>query len=368
MRIIISGGGSGGHVYPAIAIADALRRKGVEEILFVGAKGKMEMEKVPAAGYPIEGLWISGFQRGKILKNISFLAKLIHSLLKAKKIIEKFKPDVVVGVGGFASGPIMKLAQWKSIPTVIQEQNSYPGITNKLLAKSAGIICVAYPDMSRFFPEDKIILTGNPVRKDLKSLEELKMQAYSYFDLDPNKKTILIFGGSLGAKSINDAIYLNRSKIKASADVQFLWQFGKLYYDSYTSRDIADFPNVKMLPFIDRMDLAYSIADTVICRAGALTISELSLVGLPAVFVPSPNVAEDHQSKNARSLVENKAAWMVDDSEAEHILLDQALKLLNDEAAQKSLSLNIHKLAKPDADNLIAEEILKLVENESQRT
>lgn len=360
MKIIISGGGSGGHVYPAIAIADALRQKAEIEILFVGALGKIEMEKVPAAGYRIEGLKIVGFHRKKLWRNLGFPFKLIQSLLKAKKIIESFNPDVVVGVGGFASGPVLKIAQWKKIPTLIQEQNSYPGVTNKLLAGKADKICVAYPEMEKFFKSEKIIFTGNPVRRDLQNVENLKSQAYSYFDMDQNKKTILIFGGSLGARSINQAIYQNRSLIKSLDDVQFLWQVGKIYHNEYSNSEISDCSHVKILPFIDRMDLAYSIADAIICRAGALTISEISIVGKPAVFVPSPNVAEDHQSKNAKALVENDAAWMISDEQANEILVPTALKLLKDKESRERLGLNIRKMAMPRASERIAEEIIKL--------
>ena len=361
MRIIISGGGSGGHVYPAIAIADALKEKAVEEILFVGASDKMEMEKVPAAGYKIEGLWISGLHRQRIWRNVSFPFKLISSLLKAKKIIEKFKPDVVVGVGGFASGPVLKMAQMKSIPTLIQEQNSYPGITNKLLAKDATKVCVAYPGMERFFDSSKLIYTGNPVRKDLINIEALKAEGIDYFDLDQNKKTVLIFGGSLGARSINDALYHNRSQMQELRDTQFLWQVGKVYYDEFKNSELQQIPNIKVLPFIDRMDLAYAAVDVVICRAGALTISEMCIVGKPAVFVPSPNVAEDHQSKNAQSLVENDAAWMVKDSELKEQIPQKAIELLKDIDAQKRLSVNMRNMAMPDAGNKIAEEIIKLI-------
>lgn len=360
MRIIISGGGSGGHVYPAIAIANALKERGIKDILFVGAIGKIEMEKVPQAGYEIEGLHISGLHRQRKWRNLTFPFKLISSLLKAKKIIEKFKPDVVIGVGGYASGPVLKMAQLKAIPTLIQEQNSYPGITNKLLAGKAARICVAYPNMSQFFDASKIIFTGNPVRKDLMQLDDLKDEAYGYFELDQNKKTILIFGGSLGARTINKAIDQNRSLIESLDDVQLLWQVGKIYYDEYKNSKIADLPNVRILPFIDRMDLAYAMSDVVICRAGALTISEMCLVAKPAVFVPSPNVAEDHQTKNARTLVEADAAWMVNDKEADDKLLVTALELLNDKNAHERLSANIRGLAKPDAGDEIADEIIKL--------
>ncbi len=362
MRIIISGGGSGGHVYPAIAIANALKEKGVSDILFVGAKDKMEMEKVPLAGYEIEGLWISGFHRQKKHRNILFPFKLLSSLWKAKKIIEKFKPDVVVGVGGFASGPVLKMAQLKSIPTLIQEQNSYPGITNKLLAKSADRICVAYPGMTKYFDESKIIFTGNPVRKDLMQVDALRNDAYSYFGLDQNKKTILIFGGSLGALSINKAIEAKVNLLAENPDIQLLWQVGKVYHDRYKDNPVSKMDQVHILPFIDRMDYAYAASDVIICRAGALTISELSLVAKPAVFVPSPNVAEDHQTKNADALVSNDAALMVHDNNARDMLLNTAIELLEDKATQERLSSNIRRLGKPEAGDKIAEEIIKLID------
>lgn len=360
MRIIISGGGSGGHVYPAIAIANALKERGVKDILFVGAKGKIEMEKVPAAGYEIIGLNISGFHRKEIFRNILFPFKLLGSLLKARKIIDKFSPDVVVGVGGFASGPVLKMAQFKNIPTLIQEQNSFPGVTNKLLAANARRICVAYNNMEKFFQKDKILMTGNPVRKDLENVDALKNHAFSHFDLVQNKKTLLIFGGSLGARSINNAIYHNKEKIEKMEDIQIVWQVGKLYYDEFKNSTLANCSHVKILPFIDRMDLAYSAADVVICRAGALTISELSIVGKPAIFIPSPNVAEDHQTKNAMALVNNNAAILVDDSNAKEEIVETVTKLLYEEETQKSLSQNLRAMARPGARELIAEEIIKL--------
>ena len=343
MKIIISGGGSGGHIYPAIAIANALKEKGVKDILFVGAEGKIEMEKVPKAGYEIKGLWISGFHRQRKWRNILFPLKLISSLWKAKKIIDKFRPDVVVGVGGFASGPVLKMAQRKNIPTLIQEQNSYPGVTNKLLAKDAQTICVAYDNMDKYFDKEKIVMTGNPVRKDLLQLDGLRNEAYSYFDLDQNKKTILIFGGSLGAKSINEAVQFQKDYVKDLSDVQLLWQVGKIYFDQYKDSDMAQLSNVKVMPFIDRMDLAYSSADVIICRAGALTISEISMTGKPSVFVPSPNVAEDHQTKNAKALTDKNAAWLVSDKEAKGKMVKDAVRLLNDTPAQERLSKNLKR-------------------------
>lgn len=366
MKIIISGGGSGGHIFPAIAIAQELKRRKECDILFVGAKGKIEMEKVPMAGFKIEGLWISGLHRGEVIRNLLFPFKLIYSLLKAKKIIEKFKPDVVIGVGGFASGPVLKMAQRKGIKTLIQEQNSYPGITNKLLAKDADKICVAYPNMDRFFSKDKIVLTGNPVRKDLLNLSNLREEALDYFDLDSQKKTILIFGGSLGARSLNEAIKHNVDQIKKLEDIQVIWQVGKVYFDDIRSQsDLNTIPHLNIMPFIDRMDLAYSVADLIICRAGALTISEMSLVAKPCVFVPSPNVAEDHQTKNAQALVDANAAIIVRDSEAKEKLFTSVFKLKEDIETQKVLSQNIKTLAKSNASELIGNEILKLVGNES---
>ncbi len=361
MKIIISGGGSGGHIYPAIAIANALKEKGIKDILFVGANGKIEMEKVPQAGYKIEGLNISGFHRKQIMRNLTFPFKIISSLFKAKTIIERFSPDIVVGVGGFASGPVLKMAQLKKIPTLIQEQNSYPGITNKLLAGKANKICVAYNDMDKFFDKEKIVLTGNPVRKDLEAIDQLKHQAFSHFDLDQNKKTLLIFGGSLGARSINNAIYHNKDKIKAWDGIQLIWQVGKIYYDEFKNSEMADYDHVHILPFIDRMDLAYSIADTVICRAGASTISELSIVGRAAILIPSPNVAEDHQTKNAAALAGKNAAILLDDKNAAEHVEDVVTKLINDTDTQKSLSTNLKALARPMARENIVNEILNLI-------
>ncbi len=360
MRIIISGGGSGGHVYPAIAIANALKSKGVTDILFVGAKDKMEMIKVPQAGYKIEGLKISGFHRSRKWRNIGFPFKLFFGLIKAKKIIDNFKPDVVIGVGGFASGPTLKVAQFKNIPTVIQEQNSFPGITNKLLASSAKKIFVAYNGMEKFFPQESIIFSGNPVRKDLYNIESLKAEAAKHFELDESKKTILVMGGSLGARSLNEAMLSSYDKLRNEDNVQVIWQVGKLYYDEINNRvrDKAD--SIKILPFIDKMKLAYSIADIVVSRSGALTISELSIVGKPCILVPSPNVAEDHQTKNANALVETGAAFMVPDSQANEKLFDETLLLLSDSDRQSKMSDAIIKLAKPSAVDEITDGIIKL--------
>ena len=362
MRIIISGGGSGGHIYPAIAIAEALKKKNDNvDILFVGAKGKIEMEKVPKAGYPIKGLWISGFHRKRIYRNWAFPFKLLSSLWNAKKIIDKFNPDVVVGVGGFASGPVLEMATRKKIPTLIQEQNSYPGITNKLLAKKVNKICVAYPNMERFFPQDRIVDTGNPVREDLtKGLEDLKANAGSHFDLGLKTKTVLIFGGSLGARSLNKAMVANESWIKEQSDVQFIWQIGKLYYDEYKSSSVACLPNVRALPYLDRMDLAYSIADIIVGRAGALTISELAIIAKPAILVPSPNVAEDHQTKNAEALSKEDAAVMIKDTTLNEDLPKAIHQVLNDQSLQEKLGNNINKFARPKAAAQIAIEVMNL--------
>ena len=359
MKIIISGGGTGGHIFPAIAIANALKKAvpGVE-ILFVGAKGKMEMEKVPAAGYEITGLTVAGLQRRLTAKNLLFPFKLIAGMIQAKKVVKTFKPDVAVGVGGYASGPVLRVASNAGVPCLLQEQNSYPGITNKILAKKAKTICVAYPGMERFFPTEKIVLTGNPVRQDITAKVDRK-KALEHFGLLEDKKTILVIGGSLGARSVNNGI---KNGIKdLPGDVQLLWQTGKFYYD-----DIKAFTenpgnkNIKAHAFIKRMDYAYAVADVVISRAGALSVSEIAIAGKPAIFVPSPNVAEDHQTKNAKVMVDDGAALMVKDDETD-ILINKAAELLKDPGMLKKLSKNILKHAKPDASEKIAQEVIKLV-------
>ena len=362
LKVIISGGGSGGHIFPAIAIANALKKK-VEDIdiLFVGAKGKIEMEKVPKAGYPIKGLWISGLHRKEILRNLTFPLKLISSIFKANSIIRKFKPDVVVGVGGFASGPTLAVASRRGIPTIINEQNSYAGLTNKLLAKKTDVICVAFPKMERFFTNSKLVMTGNPVRKDIVHLKGTRNEGIKHFGLDENKKTIIIVGGSLGAKSLNEAMAANTENLKANPDVQVLWQAGKLYIERFQSCDTANLPNVKISAFIDRMDLAYLMADIVVCRAGALTIGELAIVGIPTILIPSPNVAEDHQTVNAMALVEKGAAILVKDKNAKKEIITSAIEVLNNEAKQKSLRENILTFRKPAAAENIAAEVLKLI-------
>ena len=325
-RIIISGGGTGGHIFPAISIANSIKNADKSaEILFVGAKGKMEMEKVPIAGYKIVGLPVRGFQRKFTLKNFSVIYRLFISMIKAKKILKTFKPDIVVGVGGFASGPILRAAVKKNIPTLIQEQNSYAGVTNRILAKSVDRICVAYDVMERFFPEDKIIKTGNPVRQKLLNSAIKKEDGLLFFELEANKRTILVLGGSLGALTINESIANNLEKI-IEAKVQLIWQTGKEYYPK--AKELVDKlnnPAIKVKDFISRMELAYTVADVVVSRAGASTVSELTLIKKPAILIPSPNVAEDHQTKNAMALIKNDAAMMIPDKEAREQLVDEAL-------------------------------------------
>ncbi|MEH0157192.1 undecaprenyldiphospho-muramoylpentapeptide beta-N-acetylglucosaminyltransferase [Limibacter armeniacum] len=359
-KVIISGGGTGGHVYPAIAIADAIKEIAPDtDILFVGAEGKMEMEKVPEAGYPIEGLWISGIQRKLTLQNLMFPFKLLSSMMKANKIVKEFKPDVVVGVGGYASGPIMKAANGKGIPTVIQEQNGYAGLTNKLLADKAKKVCVAYPDMEKYFPKDKIIFTGNPVRKDIIKLEHLREEAMQHFGLSTEKKTVLVIGGSLGALTINESI-ANSVEELLDKGYQLIWQTGKFYFERFeTAFKDVDNAGLKIMPFIRRMDYAYACADVVVSRAGALSISELCLAGKPSILVPSPNVAEDHQTKNALALAKENAAIMVKDVDAREQLKEILINLLGDTTKQSELNGAILKLGKPTAAIDIAKEVLK---------
>ena len=362
MRVLISGGGTGGHVYPAIAIANAIKDKDPSaEILFVGAQGKLEMEKVPAAGYPIKGLWISGFQRKLSMRNLSFPFKLASSLYRARKIIKDYKPDVAVGVGGYASGPILQVASMMKIPTLIQEQNSYPGITNKILAKRVNRICVAYDGMERFFPSNKIIFTGNPVRRDLYDIQINREEAKASFGIDNDHKTVLIFGGSLGARRINESVEGAFDMIKRHSEITYIWQVGKMYFDEYSCGVVAALPNITVLPFIERMDYAYAAADAVVCRAGALTISEIALINKPAVLIPSPHVAEDHQTKNAMALVNNDAALMVRNAEAKEKMIPTILELLSDEKLQQDLVGNLKKMGRPNATSEIADEIIGLI-------
>jgi UDP-N-acetylglucosamine--N-acetylmuramyl-(pentapeptide) pyrophosphoryl-undecaprenol N-acetylglucosamine transferase len=361
-RIIISGGGTGGHIFPAIAIANALKSLDpATEILFVGAKGRMEMEKVPAAGYKIIGLEIQGIQRKSIWKNIMFPVKLMLSVRKSLEIIKEFKPDAVVGVGGYASGPLLYAASLKSIPYLIQEQNSYAGITNKWLGKKAKKICVAFDGMDKFFPFDRIIKTGNPIRKESVNIAGKQMQALELYKLSAFKKTILVIGGSLGARTLNNSILAGLDKLIA-VDVQVIWQTGKFYYKGIIEKLGEDYhPNVRILEFLNRMDLAYAAADIIISRAGAGTIAELYMVKKPVILVPSPNVAEDHQTKNALALVQENAAVFIADRDAEAKLIDKAIELLNDKELQRKMSDNIGKLAMPDADEVIAKEVFKMI-------
>lgn len=357
-RFIISGGGTGGHIYPAIAIANELKAQFPEsEILFVGAQDKMEMQKVPAAGYEIEGLWIAGIQRKLTLSNLMFPVKFLSSLIKSLGIINKFKPDVVIGTGGFASGAVVKVAGSMNIPTVIQEQNSYPGITNKMLAKKAKSICVAYEGLERFFDNEKIQLTGNPVRQDLLSIDSKRNQAIESFKLNPNKKTVVVLGGSLGARKINQLIE-QKLNFFTENNVQVIWQCGKFYFDEYKKYNAE---NVQVNAFFEQMDLLYAAADVIISRAGASSVSELAIVGKPVIFIPSPNVAEDHQTKNAKSIADKNGAILIKESELDQRFESEFKKIVADENHTKALSENLKKLAKPDATKDIVKQIVQLI-------
>ncbi|QTE22145.1 undecaprenyldiphospho-muramoylpentapeptide beta-N-acetylglucosaminyltransferase [Polaribacter cellanae] len=358
INILISGGGTGGHIYPAIAIANEIKlRYPNANILFVGAKDKMEMEKVPQAGYKIEGLWISGIQRKITRKNASFPFKLVNSLWKARRIIRRFKPDVAIGTGGFASGPTLIMANRRKIPTLIQEQNSFPGITNRLLGKRVQKICVAYDNLERFFPGNKIIKTGNPVRQDLLTIHSKLQVATDFYQLDKSKKTLLVLGGSLGARKINQLVE-NNLVFFEKQNIEVIWQCGKLYFDEY--KKYNDHKNVQVHSFLNKMDLAYATADFIVSRAGASSVSELCIVGKPVIFVPSPNVAEDHQTKNAKFIVDRHAALMVKESELNtfSVVFESLLK---DIGKQQSLSENINELALPSATKDIVDEVEKLV-------
>ena len=360
MKVIISGGGTGGHIFPAISIANAIKTRWHDaDILFVGATGRMEMERVPAAGYNIIGLPIAGFDRKNLLKNIPVLFKLWKSMRLARKIIDEFKPDIAIGVGGYASGPTLKAAAEKGIPTLLQEQNSYAGVTNKMLAKYATKICVAYEGMERFFPKEKIILTGNPTRQDIVISNENRRQGYKFFQLDPTKKTILMIGGSQGARTLNESIIQAFPLLKNNENVQIIWQCGKYYFDDMLKlKTEGKIPqNVHLFDFVSRMDYAYSVADLVISRAGAGSISEFCLLGKPVILVPSPNVAEDHQTKNAQALTSKNAAVMVSDKNAPTELFDTALDLLNNDEKLNELSKNIEKMALRDSAEKIVDEI-----------
>ncbi len=361
LRIIVSGGGTGGHIFPAIAIADSIKSAYPDaSILFVGANGKMEMEKVPAAGYEIKGLNVVGLQRRITLKNLAFPFKLMASIKAAKKIVKEFNPDVAVGVGGYASGPLLKVASKFGIATVLQEQNSYPGLTNRLLAKKAKKICVAYENMDRFFPSEKIVLTGNPVRENVVEINGKRDEAIARFGLDPKKETLLVIGGSLGARTINHAIRSAMPLFK-ERNLQVLWQTGKVYSDEMKAASKQfGYDGIHPEAFITRMDLAYSVADCVVSRAGAISISELCLIEKPVILVPSPNVAEDHQTKNAMALVENNAAILVKDVNAVELLGNEIVRLFDDGEKRNELSENIARMGKRKAANSIRNEIIKL--------
>lgn len=374
-RVIVSGGGTGGHIFPAISIANAIRQLRPEaKILFVGAEGRMEMQRVPDAGYEIIGLPVAGFDRKRLWRNVGVLIKLIRSQWKARIIIKKFKPQVAVGVGGYASGPTLKMAATMGIPTLIQEQNSYAGVTNKLLAKQAKKICVAYEGMDRFFPQEKIILTGNPVRQTLVTEQVNREDAAKHFGLDPNRKTVLIIGGSLGARTLNETMIANLNMIQAHPEVQFIWQVGKIYIDqvkealrAYSGElvcnsHIATMPNLYVNDFIKHMEYAYGIADLVVSRAGAGSISEFCLLGKPVILVPSPNVAEDHQTQNALALVRRDAALYVKDAEAKEQLVELAIKTVKDNDKLQALNRNILEMALPDSAEIIAKEVLRLAD------
>lgn len=358
-KIILSGGGTGGHIYPAIAIANELKlRFPMTDFLFVGASDKMEMQKVPQAGYRILGLWISGFQRTVSFGNLLFPFKLLFSLLKSVQIINAFKPDIVIGTGGFASGPVLHIASIKGVPTLIQEQNSYPGITNKLLSKKVNKVCVAYDGLERFFPKNKLILSGNPIRQDLLDLEQKRVEALAFFNLDSGKQTLLVLGGSLGARRINQLI---ESKLKYFNElgIQILWQCGKLYSDDYIQHNASDL--VQVHTFINRMDLAYASADFVISRSGASSVSELCVVGKPVIFIPSPNASEDHQTKNALTITKNKAAILIPEKDLDSRFELEFSIVLNSKPQQELLSENIKKLALIKATETIVDEIEKLL-------
>ncbi len=358
-KFILSGGGTGGHIYPAVAIADELKSRYPDaEFLFVGASDRMEMDKVPQAGYKIEGLWISGIQRRLTLKNLMFPFKLIVSLLRSRKIIKTFQPDAVIGTGGFASGPLLQVATSKKIPSLIQEQNSYPGITNKLLGKKVNTICVAYEGLEKFFPKEKIRVTGNPIRKDLLDVKSKHIESKDAFKLIHSKYTLLVLGGSLGARRINQLIETNITTFK-DQNVQVIWQCGKLYYDQY--KHYNELKNVQVHAFLNNMDMAYAAADVIISRAGAISVSELCIVGKPVIFIPSPNVAEDHQTKNAKAVADKNAAILIKEKDLETDFENQFSDLISNEEKREELSKNIEALALVNATNDIVDEVEKLL-------
>ena len=362
-HILISGGGTGGHIFPALSIANALKRRLDAEILFVGAENRMEMERVPAAGYPIKGLPVAGFDRKHLWRNFSVLLKLRKSIKMADEIIRNFKPDIAVGVGGYCSGPTLKAAQKAGIPTLIQEQNSYAGVTNKLLADKAKAICVAYPDMERFFPADRIIMTGNPVRRDLLDHAPDAQTARNSFGLNPDRPTLLVIGGSLGALTLNESMEQGIRKL-TDHGIQVIWQTGKNFGDRGLQA-VRGLKGVVVTKFITDMAAAYAAADLVVSRAGAGSISELELLGKPCILVPSPNVAEDHQTKNARALADHQAAVMIPDVEARQRLVDEALRLIDDKARLSEMTANIRKLALPDSDEKIVDQVVKILNRQA---
>lgn len=365
LKFIVSGGGTGGHIFPAIAIANALKQRVPDsEFLFVGAEGRMEMEKVPAAGYKIVGLWISGLQRKLTWSNLSFPFKVLSSIMRAKKILREFKPNAVIGTGGYASGPMLRVASKAGVPTVVQEQNSYPGITNRVLSARVNRICVAYQGMEKYFPKDKIIFTGNPVRQDILNLQGKHPRAMEFFNLSAEKKTLLVIGGSLGARTINQSMAAGINEI-VDAGYQVIWQTGKIFLPE-AKNATKELTGVFVSDFITKMDLAYAAADLVVSRAGASSVSELCLVSKASILVPSPNVAEDHQTKNAMALVNVGAAVLVRDVEAAFGLTKKVMELFNDESARTELQVKIGQLATPNAADLIAGEILKLVQDQKK--
>lgn len=366
LKFIVSGGGTGGHIFPAIAIANALKARVPDaEFLFVGAEGRMEMEKVPAAGYRIEGLPISGIQRKLTLSNLAVPFKVLKSISKAKRILRQFKPDAAIGTGGYASGPMLRVAAKAGIATVVQEQNSYPGITNKILAKHVDLICVGTEGMEKYFPKEKILFTGNPVRQDILNLDEKRAAGYEFFGLKEGKPVLLVIGGSLGARTINESI-LGMLPVLHEQDIQLVWQTGKHFF-AQAKEVVKQYTGLHAHDFISRMDFSYAVADVVISRAGASSISELCLVRKPAILVPSPNVAEDHQTKNAMTLVNNQAAVLVKDVDARTKLSDTVLSLMRDPKLQEQLKENIGRLAKHDSANVIAEQVLKLIEKKKKK-